>query len=71
MTFKEMIETLRVVKCNVLIRDYDNNDIGIFDVFSKGLDPYMGLDVSEWFPFCPPWQANVDFVVLLDDRKSK
>ena len=65
MKFREMLDALRIKTQSVEIRDKDGNTVCATSVFSKGILPYLGFDVTEWFPGAGAFQ-NVDFTVYLD-----
>lgn len=69
MRLKDMLNTLRR-SCTVRIRDLDNNAICICDSNSKGVDPYLDLDVVEWFVYDLGGVKNTICVLINDAREE-
>lgn len=70
MKVKEMINTLPASGENILIRDENNYNIGLFPQYSEALNPYLERNVAEWFPGCPPDSRNVSFVIILTEEQE-
>lgn len=64
MTLDDMINALRI-PCTVRIRDLDNEPVCICESTSKGIYPYLDLDIAEWFIYDLGGEKNT-ICVLLD-----
>lgn len=64
MTLKNMINALRI-PCTVRIRDLYNEPVCICGSDSKGIVPYLDLEVAEWFIYYLENEKNT-ICVLLD-----
>ncbi len=67
MTVKDMVEKLRMSEI-VEIRDHANYLICISKTDSKGITPYLGNEVIEWFPFDESTFYGPNFCILINDE---
>lgn len=65
MKLKDMLNELRI-PCTVRIRDLDNEPICICGSDSKGIVPYLDLEVAEWFIYCLENEKNTICVLVND-----
>lgn len=66
MRLGDMLHILRL-EISIEIRDKYNVKICICDTNSKGVDPYVNYEVTEWFPAGSYYDTiGVDAVFLID-----
>ncbi len=70
MTLKDMVEKLRKSEV-VEIRDHDNYLICTCHTDSKGIQPYLENEISEWFVFSDSVFYGPHFCVLINDEVSQ
>jgi hypothetical protein len=64
MTLRNMVNTLHV-PCIIKIRDLNNEHVCTCSSASKGVIPYLDLEVTEWFVYYLQNERNT-ICVLLD-----
>ena len=69
MRLGDMLHILRI-DCIITIRDKDNIGICTCMTNSKGVDPYINCEVTEWFPCVSSTTIAADMVVLIDLEDS-
>jgi hypothetical protein len=69
MRLKDMLNVLRI-PCTVRIRDLDNEPICICGSDSKGIIPYLDLEVAEWFIYHLENEKNTICVLVNDVREE-
>ena len=69
MKLNDMVEKLRKTVV-VEIRDQDNYNICTCHTNSKGIGPYLGKEVIEWFPFNEDSFYGPNFCVLINDEEA-
>ena len=68
MTLKDMLNVLRI-PCIIKIRDLDNDPICNCGSDSKGVYPYLDLEVVQWFVYDLGGEKNT-ICVLVNDVKE-
>lgn len=69
MKLKDMIDKLRI-PCQIKIRDSENNPICDCESNSKGVIPYLHLEVAEWFVYGLGDVKNTICVLVNDVREE-
>lgn len=70
MKLKDMINKLRI-PCQIKIRDSENNSICDCESNSKGVIPYLDLEVVEWFVYTLTHDINTICVLVNDVRGGR
>ena len=65
MKFGDLNVLLRSRNYVVEIRDKEGTTVCTVNCGSKGVEPYLDFNITEWFPDAAPF-ANVNFTVYLD-----
>lgn len=67
MKLRDMISILRTIDYNrVEIRDEEGNEITTCKTNSKGIEPYLDCEITEWFPGAAPFK-HCDFTVYVKE----
>lgn len=65
MKVRELTSIIRVNK-RVEIRDEDGYEICVTNADSKGIEPYLEREITQWFPNCSIVD-KADFVIYLKE----